>query len=102
MYCPQCATDNLETSARCIQCGHSLLGSAAPLSESAEKTATAMNAKMFSTYGGLAGAVLAVVAMQWLMRQTHWSDWELGYGAIAGWVLGNVAGRLVAQAFSKG
>ena len=96
MFCPACQCQNLPTSLRCSQCGASLLPDSPTAAGDVGKTARAMDARNFSIWGGLAGAVLVFVLLNLAKDNLHLDDGDLKLGALIGAVAGAALGRVVA------
>jgi hypothetical protein len=93
MLCPACNSQNLATSAKCFQCGTTLIHEAIGHSTAYIKGARRVDAYIYGLAGAISTLALAVVALK-----TVFSDWNLNAPFIC-WIsflLGGLIGRLIA------
>lgn len=97
MFCPTCNTSNLHTSIRCIQCGTSLIVQSVGASDSYDKYARPLNARMYAGVGATIGFVLFIVLSQTVLETMYLDRNQILMGASVFSALGAVMGRLIAR-----
>jgi uncharacterized membrane protein YvbJ len=97
VFCPTCNTANLHTSIRCAQCGTSLIVQSVGASDSFEKHARPMNARMYAGIGATIGFVVFIVLNQTVLETMYLDKNQVLVGASVFSAVGAAIGRLIAR-----
>ncbi len=97
MYCPQCATQNLPTDLRCLQCGTSLVRETVGGSDNLRKASAELDTRMYGGLGGLFGFVMTFIFCNAFLSGLRMTDRALYGSAVVGAMVFGALGRYIAR-----